>query len=73
MYYQEDRDQISMEEFFLPFGGRLRKDNRWVRLAGIMPWDRIEEIYIQNLSDETGRPALNSRIAFGAILRSPDG
>jgi len=27
MYYQEDRDQISMEEFFLPLGGRLRKDN----------------------------------------------
>ena len=68
MYYQEDRDQISMEEFFLPFGGRLCKDNRWVRLAGIMPWDRIEEIYIQNLSDETGRPALTSRIAFGSVF-----
>ncbi len=68
MYYQEDQDQISMEEFFLPFGGRLRKDNRWVRLASIMPWDHIENIYVQNLSDETGRPALSSRIAFGAIF-----
>ncbi len=38
MYYQEDRDQISKEEFFLPFGGRLRKDNRWVRLANIVQW-----------------------------------
>ncbi len=77
MYYKEDQDQISMKEFFLPFGGRLHKDNRWVRLAGIMPWDRIEEIYIHNMSDETGRPALSSRIAFGAIfinrIRSPDG
>ncbi len=68
MYYQEDRDQISMEEFFLPFGGRLRKDNRWVCLAGIMPWAYIEEIYIRDLSDETGRPALSSRIAFGSIF-----
>ncbi len=58
MYYQEDRDQISMEEFLLPYGGRLRKDNRWVGLAGIMPWEYIEEIYIRNLSNETGRPAL---------------
>jgi len=68
MYYLEDRDQISLEEFFVPFGGRLRKDNRWVRLAGIVPWAHIEEIYTQNLSDETGRPALSSRIAFGAIF-----
>ncbi len=68
MYYQEDQDQLSMEEFFLPFGDRLRKDNRWVRLASIVPWARIEEIYIQNLSEETGRPALSSRIAFGSIF-----
>ncbi len=68
MYYLEDRDQISMEEFFLPFGGRLRKDNRWVRLADIIPWTYIEGIYIRNLSGETGRPALSARIAFGAIF-----
>ena len=37
MYYQEDREQLSMEEFFQPFGGRLQKDNRWVRLAAMMP------------------------------------
>ena len=28
-----------MDEFFMPFGGRLMKDNRWVRLAEMMPWD----------------------------------
>ena len=68
MYYQEDRDQLSIEEFFQPFGGRLRKDNRWVRLAAIMPWEYIEKVYKQNLSEETGRPAIPSRIAFGAIF-----
>ena len=46
MYYQEDRDQLSIEEFYQPFGGRLRKDNRWVRLAAIMPWEYIEKVYI---------------------------
>ena len=68
MYYQEDRGQLTIEEFFQPFGGRLRKDNRWVRLAAIMPWEYIEKVYIQNLSEETGRPAISSRIAFGAIF-----
>ena len=68
MYYQEDREQLTIEEFFQPFGGRLRKDNRWVRLAAIMPWEYIEKVYIQNLSEETGRPAISSRIAFGALF-----
>ncbi len=68
MYNREDRNQISIEEFFLPFGGRLRKGNRWVRLAGLLPWERIEEIYVANLNEETGRPALSARIVFGAIF-----
>ena len=68
MYYQEDRDQLTIEDFFQPFGGKLRKDNRWVQLAGIMPWGYIEKVYVQNLSEETGRPAISSRIAFGAIF-----
>lgn len=68
MYYRNNQDQLSLEEFSLPFGGRLLRDNRWVRLAGILPWEYIEEIYAQNMSDETGRPAISSRIAFGAIF-----
>ena len=68
MYCRNDQDQLSLEEFSLPFGGRLLRDNRWVRLAGILPWEYIEEIYAQNMSDETGRPAISSRIAFGAIF-----
>ena len=68
MYYRDNSEQLAMEEFFQPFGGRLRKDNRWVRLAGIMPWEYIEDIYAKNLSGATGRPAISSRIAFGAIF-----
>lgn len=68
MYYRDDKEQLSIDEFFMPFGGRLMKDNRWVRLAEMMPWEHIEEIYAQNMSEETGRPAIPSRIAFGAIF-----
>ena len=67
MYYRKDADQLTMEEFYQPFGGRLRKDNRWVRLSEIMPWTHIEEIYAGRMSEETGRPGLSSRIAFGAL------
>ncbi len=68
MYYRNDQNHLSLEEFSLPFSGRLLQDNRWVRLAGLMLWEYIEEIYVQNMSGETGRPALSSRIAFGAIF-----
>lgn len=67
MYIREDDNQLSIEEFFIPFGGKLLKTNRWVRFAGIMPWERIEEIYMASLSDK-GRPSLPARIAFGAIF-----
>lgn len=68
MYYKTDYDQLTLDEFMLPFGGKLRKDNRWVRMAEIMPWDYVEEVYAQNMSQETGRGAYSARIAFGSIF-----
>jgi hypothetical protein len=67
MYYKENADQLGIDEFFLPFGGKLKKDNRWVKAAEIMPWDYIEEVYLRSMSQETGRGAFPARIAYGAI------
>ena len=67
MYYKDDRNQLGIDEFFLPFGGKLNKNNRWVRMAEIMPWDYIEEVYLESMSQETGRAAFPARIAYGAI------
>ncbi len=67
MYYKEDRDQQRIDSFFLPFGGKLCEDNRWVRMSKIMPWDYIEEVYLKSMSQETGRVAYSARIAYGAI------
>ena len=33
MYRREHRDQLSFKDFFLPFGGQLSGDNRWIKLA----------------------------------------
>jgi len=55
--------------FELPFSGRLNPNNRWVRLAHIIPWDELEELsrYRKNFG-KTGNPALPFRIAFGALV-----
>ena len=67
VYRKRDKNQLTMEEFYLPFGNGLNADNRWVKMAKLIPWDAIEEIYGDELSQETGRPAISSRIAFGAL------
>ena len=62
MYCKDDRDQLGIDAFFLPFGGKLKKDNRWIRMAEIMPWDYIEEVYLESMSQETGRVAFPARL-----------
>lgn len=58
-----------MNEFFMPFGGRLSADNRWVRTAKLMPWDLVEDLYASTFKDEKpdGRPPISARIAFGSL------
>ena len=41
MYRREHRDQLSFKDFFLPFGGQLSGDNRWIKLAELIPWDEL--------------------------------
>ena len=67
MYRREDRAQPEFESFHLRFGGRLRSDNRWVRLGKLIPWDEIDARYAA-LFSTIGAPAIGARIAFGALV-----
>ena len=42
MELREHRDQLSFKDNFLPFGGQLSGDNRWIKLADLIPWDELE-------------------------------
>ena len=66
MYYKQNPEQETIEGFFLPFGGKLRADNRWIKLSNMMPWDKIEEVYSERMSEDNGRRAIPSRVAFCA-------
>ena len=67
--YRDYREQLEFVDFYLPFGGKVRKDNRWVRMAEALPWDVIEELYTRNLAGTgMGTPALPARVAFGALV-----
>lgn len=69
MYREENEKQQNIENFFLPFGGHLDKENRWVLLSKKVPWSEIEKEYKEKLSDtETGAPAKALRMALGALI-----
>ena len=67
MYKMPSRQMSFEDDFFLPFGGHLRSDNRWVILAKSIPWDAIEEKYSCLFSD-VGQPAKPIRMAVGSLM-----
>jgi len=67
--YRHNEKQLQFEKFEFSLGGKLRSDNRWVKLAKQIPWEEIEEIYASSLSGTgQGAPALSVRIALGAMI-----
>ena len=64
MYRKSVFEQAKIE---MPFGVELDPENRWVKLAGIMPWEKIEEKYSQKFESASGNEAYSSRLAFGAL------
>jgi IS5 family transposase len=67
--YRNKNKQPEFEDFILPFGGKLRSDNRWVMLAKIVPWDIAEELYKKSLAETwMGAPAKESRVALGSLI-----
>ena len=63
--YKLDK-QLRFEDFVFPYG-KLDKENEWVRLAAIIPWDRIEEMYAKKFVNN-GHPAHPARMALGSLL-----
>jgi hypothetical protein len=55
--------------FDLPFSGQLSANNRWVVLAGKLPWDILVTIYLKQMRNEhTGAGGINPRVALGALI-----
>lgn len=61
-------EQLSIEEFRTPFQAHLDKENRWVKLACMIPWDRLAGIYYQSMSTDKGAPSVDARIVIGAMI-----
>ncbi|BBO76225.1 hypothetical protein DSCW_36420 [Desulfosarcina widdelii] len=67
--YKHNLKQLEFVEFSLPFQGHLSRNNKWVKLAALIPWEQFEERYQKNFSKRnTGHPALSVRMALAALI-----
>jgi IS5 family transposase len=67
MYRRKDRKTLLLFPELFPFGGKLDENNRWLRIAELIPWEELEEEYGKHFSD-VGRPATDAQLAIGLLL-----
>ena len=61
-------NQLTLEGFKHPFDQQLSGDNRWVKLASLLPWDALASVYCKQLSSISGRESIDVRMVIGAII-----
>ena len=68
MLKRKDPNQLELFEFEHPFEGELDSNNRWVKLAKILPWEKMIDIYAKSLSKDRGRNGIDGRLAVGCMI-----
>lgn len=64
-----ENQMILPGDFFLPFGGKLDKENRWVQLAQLVPWAEAEKRYGEFFKDGfRGQHTISLRMGLGALI-----
>ena len=61
-------NQLTLEGFKHPFYKQLKLNNRWIKLAEVIPWDELAGIYSRNLDPGAGRLSVDIRMVIGALV-----
>ncbi len=61
-------NQLPLSGFETPFETSLDNNNRWVKLAQIVPWDELADAYYSGFNQDYGRPAKDARLVIGAVI-----
>lgn len=61
-------NQLTLDGFSHPFEQSLSPENRWVKLASIIPWDALAAVYSKSLNTSCGRESIDVRMVIGAII-----
>ena len=58
----------SLALFRTPFEQELDPNNRWVKMAAVVPWDEMAKIFFSRMSPDQGRISIDLRVVLGALL-----
>jgi len=61
-------NQLTLAGFETPFAQKLTSENRWVKMAQAIPWDKIVGHYDNLFKSAEGRPPISGRVILGAMM-----
>jgi len=61
-------NQLPLSGFETAFETTLDNNNRWVKLATLIPWDELAAAYYSSFHYSHGRPAKDARLVIGAVI-----
>lgn len=68
MYKPTDKTQHSFLDFNQPMGLHMNPENRWVKLADLIPWEVFEKKYAELFPSNTGNVAKSLQMALGSLI-----
>ena len=68
MYKFNKNTQMTFSDFNQPLGLKMNENNRWIKKAELIPWEKIEVKYAELFKSNTGMPAKPLRMALGSLL-----
>ena len=68
MYKSDNKLQSSFLDFNQPMGLHMNPENRWIKMADMIPWDVFEKKYKHLFKSKTGNVAKPLRMALGALI-----
>jgi len=62
------QNQLDIFNFKTEFESKLDPNNRWVKMAKLLDWDKFAMIYGENFSASMGAKGVNARVVIGALI-----
>jgi hypothetical protein len=68
MFNYTPQNQLDIFDFKTEFESKLDPNNRWIKMAKLLDWDRFAVIYAQHFSSTMGAKGVDARIVIGALI-----
>ena len=62
------QNQLDIFNFKTEFESKLDPNNRWVKMAKLLDWDKFALVYGENFSSTMGAKGVNARVVIGALI-----